>query len=320
MIIKASKSGSDMAGIVNYLYRGIGDSGEQKKTLVLHSSGNLRLPMNHLDKTRFPALVADLTKDIRSYLEMHDTATKLVGHHIISFAPEDLKKIDVGQVAEQYIRMSKIDGSNYIAVQHRDTQHVHVHIVFSKVNQGLRQWSSHYEKEYASARGIAISLQHKLSLVNDMVGYSNTKRVTEIRAEMEDIKSLRNSREILQQARNLKHIEKICEAAKIGFRTNDLTTKIGEQVYKTPDIRAVCLLNRQAEKVMEQGKEPLTQLQGQQDEKTTFQGIKNISEKEVVSKKNVIFDTVNDRDYVPRRRKKIRTPDYKKRINRGKSL
>jgi hypothetical protein len=113
------------------------------------------------------------------------------------------------------------------------------------MNDGTK-YKSWKEQNKTLERGVALALEHGFKLVKNQKEVANSKEVVKLRSEMQDIKDLRNSNELLGTARNLLHLEKMCEAKKIAFSKDELqkTVDFNSKTYQEADLKAVFLLNR----------------------------------------------------------------------------
>lgn len=80
------------------------------------------------------AMVADFTRQAKQNPDL----TRSVWHTSLSFAPQDETRLRanpqlVQQVASDYLKSMKLDQSQYVVIQHRDTAHSHLHIIANRV-------------------------------------------------------------------------------------------------------------------------------------------------------------------------------------------
>ncbi len=60
-----------------------------------------------------------------------------VGHHILSFSPDDASKLDdekMLRIANEYLRKMGIANTQLMIVRHHDRKHPHLHIIFNRVD------------------------------------------------------------------------------------------------------------------------------------------------------------------------------------------
>ena len=80
------------------------------------------------------AMVADFVRQAR----MNPDLSRSVWHTAISFDPQDETRLRanpqlVQQVASEYLKGMGLDGSQYVVIRHRDTDHSHFHIIANRV-------------------------------------------------------------------------------------------------------------------------------------------------------------------------------------------
>jgi len=252
MLAKANQSGKGFSGKIDYLYDGkLEDRGAvEKGTKVIAHSDNIRVPNGADDKITRSLLKEDFIEQAKQHKDYgKDKNTAYVGEHILSFTADDRKKLDpekLKAITDEYIKMAGIDKTQYLAVTHHDTENLHVHILFNRAMNDGTKYKAWKEQNKTLERGVALALEHGFKLVKNQKEVANSKEVIKLRSEMQDIKDLRNSNELLNTARNLLHLEKLCEATKIPFSKNELnkTVDFNGKTYQEADLKAVFLLNR----------------------------------------------------------------------------
>ena len=252
MLAKANQSGKGFSGKIDYLYDGkLEDRGAvEKGTKVIAHSDNIRVPNGADDKITRSLLKEDFIEQAKQHKDYgKDKNTAYVGEHILSFTADDRKKLDpekLKAITDKYIKMAGIDKTQYLAVTHHDTENLHVHILFNRAMNDGTKYKAWKEQNKTIERGVALALEHGFKLVKNQKEVANSKEVIKLRSEMHDIKDLRNSNELLSTARNLLHLEKLCEAKQIPFSKNELnkTVDFNEKNYQEADLKAVFLLNR----------------------------------------------------------------------------
>lgn len=252
MLAKANATGKGFGGKIDYLYDGkLEDRGAvEKGTKVITHSDNIRVPNGADDKLTRNLMKADFIEQAKQHKDYgKDKNSAFVGEHILSFTADDRKKLDPEKlrgITEEYIKMAGIDKTQYLAVTHHDTENLHVHILFNRAMNDGTKYKAWKEQNKTLERGVALALEHGFKLVKNQKEVANSKEVVKLRSEMQDIKDLRNSNELLSIARNLLHLEKLCEAKKIPFSKDDLqkTVDFNGKTYQEADLKAVFLLNR----------------------------------------------------------------------------
>ncbi len=125
MISKIS-IGSGIGGCLDYLLR------EEKGPVVLVAQG--------ISDTKKKAKA-----DFRAWASVNPKLAKNVLHIPLSFSPQDKQKLidDPGlkeRIIERYIEVMSEKGyslnkTQYIAIEHNDTKHPHIHLVFNRINE-----------------------------------------------------------------------------------------------------------------------------------------------------------------------------------------
>ena len=254
MLAKSTNAGSSFSGVINYFFEGkMADRGKvNKQAKVVCHSDNVRVPFGMEDlKTR-----ALLKLDFLNQARLHRTFgneenKKYVGQHILSFTDKDTKGINLERlknITQDYIKLAGLDNTQFVAFSHKDTNNFHVHILFNRAMNNGRKYPEWKEKKKTAERGIALSLGYKLELVGDMKKMAEAKEVTQIRAGMKDIIELSKSQEILGQAKNLHHLNKLCEQKGLVFKEEEKSAIVGEERYSKLDLEAVFLHNRMEQK------------------------------------------------------------------------
>ena len=167
---------------------------------------------------------------------------------MISFTKDDEKRLGkdgTRKVLDDYLELSGIKNTQYIAISHGDTANNHIHIIYHKVHNDGKKVNEWKLNNKTLERGVVLSLRHKLDLVKDQNKVAMTKPVIELRSKDIDIKNLRNSSAELKISKNLHHLDKIMEAK--GERVEKLKNGkviVGEKYHRESDLAAVFFLNR----------------------------------------------------------------------------
>jgi Relaxase/Mobilisation nuclease domain len=171
---------------------------------------------------------------------------KYVGHHSLNFSKSDMegmtsKKIE--QITKDYIKDAGIDQTQYIAVAHKDTELYHVHIIFNRATDKQTLYNDWREYNKTAERAVALNLKYGFEQVNKQAEMSNSPEVLAIRSGHEDIQKLKAD-ELINRAKNLHHLSKICEAEKRSFKEHGDIIKIEDKEYRKTDLQAVFYDNR----------------------------------------------------------------------------
>lgn len=263
MVAIVSQKGMMFKGLINYLYEGkLADRGAtNKRAEVIIHADNLRIPYGVEDDIGRKRLIEDFIDQAKSHKNYGDNKTKYVGEHILSFKMgeiESLGKEKMIELCDQYIKDAGIDKTQYIAVSHGDTDIFHIHIVFNRSQNDRTLYPEWKEKIKAAERAVAITLKYGLELTGNQEKLADTKGVWEARINHQDIIDLQQN-SVLKNARNLKHLEKICEAQKISFSSAHKEIEVGGQVFQKRDLDVVFFMNRQESSTIQEKKSNETQ-------------------------------------------------------------
>jgi hypothetical protein len=263
MVAIVSQKGMMFKGLINYLYEGkLADRGATNKQaeVIIHSD-NLRIPYGVEDKIGRKRLIEDFIDQAKSHKNYGDNTTKYVGEHILSFKKGEIERLGnekLRELCEQYVKDAGINKTQYIAVSHGDTDIFHIHIVFNRSQNDRTLYPEWKEKMKAAERAVAISLKYGLALTGNQEKLADTKGVLEARMKHQDIINL-SKNPLLKKVRNLKHLEKICEAQKIHFSSDDKNVNVGNQTFQKRYLEVIFFMNRQETTKMEEKKPDKTQ-------------------------------------------------------------
>lgn len=320
MLVKASPAGKGFSGKIDYLYEGRlaeRDGNNKKAQLIIHSD-NLRVPNDFQDKSTRKLLKKDFifqAKQHRTYGKGKNSA--FVGEHILSFTNEDKKKLTpslLKTITEDYISLSGIDKTQFIAISHKDTANIHVHILFNRAMNDGKKYDAWKEQNKTIERGIALALKYDFKLVKNQLQIAQSKEVIQLRSTMQDIHDLRKSNELFSVARNLLHLEKMCQANGIAFSKDErlMTVSLDNQVFQEANLKAVFLLNRQqVEKVTINEQEKTFK-------KEIGKSINQEEQTQSIELKNAKKTTENER--VRFKKKKQKTKGYEIKIENLKKM
>jgi len=252
MVGVVSEKGKSFEGLINYLFEGrLKDRGSaNKRPEIVSHAENLRIPFGIEDKVGRNRLISDLINQAKLHRNYGDYSTKYVGEHILSFTEKDVKKLGKDQIKElckQYVKDAGIDKTQYVAISHADTEHYHIHVIFNRCQNDKTLYPDWKEKAKTAERAIALALKYDLSLTDKQEQMADSKGVLEIRANHGDIIDLAKN-PVLNSIRNIKHLEKICEAQNIPFSLKRDKLNVGNKTFKKRDLEAVFFRNRQMSK------------------------------------------------------------------------
>ncbi|MEA5461647.1 relaxase/mobilization nuclease domain-containing protein [Arcicella sp. LKC2W] len=247
MVVVVSEKGKSFKNLFNYLFEGrLKDrQSVDKKPEIIIFSDNIRVPFGKEDKKGRARLVDDIISQCEQH-ESFDRKSRLVGEHILSFSQDEtakLSKEQIGKICEQYVKDAKLDKTQYVAISHGDTDNLHVHLVFNRVQNDVTIYPEWKEKVKASERAIAIGLKFRLHLTEKQSNMAQSKGVFEVRVQHDDILALREQ-EQFNKIRNLKHLEKVAEKSGTTCCIDGESVKIDDKIYFKNDLEAVFYLNR----------------------------------------------------------------------------
>lgn len=249
MIAKALGTGKSFSGKINYLFEGkLEDrSAEHKKATVISHSDNVRVPFGHEDKKGIARMKADFIGRSQSY-RSYDKSKGYIGEHVISLTDRDQRelkgKVNLKGLTEEYVKLAGIDKTQYVAISHKDTQNPHVHILFNRVTNQGKIYDDFQEKKRAMYASIALSQKYGLSLPGELKKASEEKGVKLMRMQMEDYKELRSGNELLQQARNFHHLEKLTASKGQVIEQRGDKVLLDKKEYNKADLETMFWQNR----------------------------------------------------------------------------
>ncbi|MCU0325778.1 MAG: relaxase/mobilization nuclease domain-containing protein [Spirosomaceae bacterium] len=310
MLAKANQSGKGFSGKIDYLYDGKLEDRRaiEKGTKVISHSDNIRVPNGADDKLTRSLLKEDFIEQAKQHKDYgKDKNSAYVGEHILSFTADDRKKLDpekLKAITDEYIKMAGIDKTQYLAVTHHDTENLHVHILFNRAMNDGTKYKAWKEQNKTLERGVALALEHGFKLVKNQKEVAQSKEVIQLRSEMQDVKDLRSSNELLGKARNLLHLEKMCEAKKIPFSKDELqkTVNFDGKTYQEADLKACFLLNR-----------------NENDTSAEKQPVGNKEKKDVALPKSHAIEDQKSEDLNLKKQVNAREDDFNKRLKPKKS-
>ncbi|MDF7821850.1 relaxase/mobilization nuclease domain-containing protein [Runella sp. MFBS21] len=249
MIGKALGTGKSFSGKINYLFEGKLEEREaaNKQATVISHSDNVRVPYSHIDKKGITRMKADFIARSQSY-KHYDKSKGYIGEHVLSFTERDLNdlkgKVSMKSMTEEYIKLAGIDKTQYVAITHKDTQNPHVHILFNRVNNEGKIFDATFEKKRAMYAGIVLSQKYGLGLPGELKKVAEEKGVKVMRMQMEDYKELRAGNELLQQARNFHHLEKLSASKGQQFEQRGDKVLLDKKEYSKTDMETMFWQNR----------------------------------------------------------------------------
>ncbi len=249
MIAKALGTGKSFSGKINYLFEGKLEDRKvkDKMALVISHSENVRVPFSHEDKTGIARMKADFIERSKSYT-YYEKSKGYIGEHVISLTDRDQGdlrgKANMKLITDEYIKLTGIDKTQYVAITHHDTSNPHVHILFNRVTDAGKIFDATYEKKRAMYAGIALSQKYGLSLPGELQKVSQEKGVKVMRMQMGDYRELRAGNALLREARNFLHLEKLAEAKGQILEQRADSVFLDRKEYRKTDLETMFWQNR----------------------------------------------------------------------------
>jgi Relaxase/Mobilisation nuclease domain len=303
MVAVVSNSGKFFKGLINYLYVGkLKDQGDvDKQSEIILYSDNLRIPFGEEDSIGRKRMVNDFIEQAKTHRNYGDNTTKYVGEHILSFKSEDIRllsKEKIPELCERYISDAGLGNTQFIAVSHGDTDNFHIHIVFNRCQNDKTMYPAWKEKVKTSERAVAIALKYGFALTGNQEQLADTKGVWEVRMKHQDIIDLSKDPN-LQNIRNLKHLQKVCESTKTLTESSD-EIRIDNKSYKKRDLDVIFFMNRQSKSEISEKKrvnKPEKRKVNEKNKRNPDSEIKeNKSEKKEDELNNTTFECQTQKD------------------------
>lgn len=263
MIAKSGR-GASFSGLSNYLLDGKLEKHktQEKAANIICHSDNLRVPYDNLDKQGRKDMISDFNNQAKQ--KLGEPIKNPVGHHILSFNPKDSERLNADKLKEvtvEYIKNRGLSNTQYIAFEHHDTEHKHIHIAFNRVdNDGKVLDSNNYIDNSVVSHDL--SKKHGLTQPNKQRLYVEKLERSDpdfrqnlgIRANQkiaEESKSvgtqvLKESNSSLNNARNMHHLSKLCENNGQKFEKSEdgKSIKIDNLQYQTSELASLFKRNR----------------------------------------------------------------------------
>ncbi|QRR04162.1 relaxase/mobilization nuclease domain-containing protein [Dyadobacter sandarakinus] len=164
--------GSSFSGAVKYIV-------QKQQAKVLGGEG-IRL-MN----------VKSMVDDFNMQRMLNPELGKAVGHLVLSWSQMDAPKLSekiLMERAKQYLEKMKIQDTQYLVVEHRDTKHPHIHILYNRVDNSGRSISDKFQRRLNQKVCKEMTLEHGYHLAKDksQVNRQQLKGADKIRYELSD--------------------------------------------------------------------------------------------------------------------------------------
>ena len=134
---------------------------------------------------------ATITRDFTIQRKMNPNLGKAVGHLVLSWSSEDKPLLTpeiMAERAKEYMKLMKIENTQYVIVQHTDKEHPHVHIVYNRVDNSGKTISdsNNYKANIKACRIITEKYGYHMGEGKQKVNRENLKGKERIRYEIYD--------------------------------------------------------------------------------------------------------------------------------------
>jgi len=134
---------------------------------------------------------ATIIRDFTIQQKMNPNLGKAVGHLVLSWSSEDKPLLTPEIMAErgrEYLKLMKIENTQYVIVQHTDKQHPHVHIVYNRVDNNGKTISdsNNYKASIKACRIITEKYGYHMGAGKERVNRDSLKGREKIRYELYD--------------------------------------------------------------------------------------------------------------------------------------
>ncbi|QRR00892.1 relaxase/mobilization nuclease domain-containing protein [Dyadobacter sandarakinus] len=136
--------GSSFGGAVRYVM-------QKEQAIVLHGEG-----VRTQD-------VKSTIQDFNAQHSMNPGLGKAVGHLVLSWSEFDRGKLSQKVMVEratEYMAKMKIQDTQYLVVEHRDTSHPHIHIIYNRVGNSGKSISDRFQKRMNQKVCKQMTLKH----------------------------------------------------------------------------------------------------------------------------------------------------------------
>lgn len=109
--------------------------------------------------------IKSITDSFEAQLSMRPEIAKPVYHISLSFHPKDKKMLSnelMAEIANDYLRMMKLDNTQFVAVRHYDKEHPHIHLCINRIDYDGKLISD--QNNYRKNEVVAKALTKKYGL------------------------------------------------------------------------------------------------------------------------------------------------------------
>nr|WP_295933324.1 relaxase/mobilization nuclease domain-containing protein [uncultured Dyadobacter sp.] len=164
--------GSSFGGAVRYVM-------QKEQAIVLHGEG-----VRTQD-------VKSAIHDFNAQRQMNPELGKAVGHLVLSWSAFDKDKLSQKVMIEraaEYMAKMKIQNTQYLVVEHRDTNQPHIHIIYNRVDNAGKSISDRFQKRINQKVCKEMTLKHGYYMGNGkmLVNRARLKGIDKTRYELAD--------------------------------------------------------------------------------------------------------------------------------------
>lgn len=216
-------TGSGVRGSFNYVFDNGGVNGKVV-SLVAESGFGLVPDGRTLDAAEVADIIDVVTAEFNSQAAMNNKVTKPVRHAVLSLKEEDRGKVNAArweEIIETYLERMGVRDTQYVAVEHKETNNPHVHIIFNAVNNEGKRIDDRYFRRRSAQVCRELTKEYGLTWGNDKIvskvrdfhspweqqRYEMARTISEVMPTVSDIEGLKMallSRGIMMQVKQHK--------------------------------------------------------------------------------------------------------------------
>lgn len=250
MNIKVVKHRSSFSNTINYAYDGKLEKGQdkvldKKPEVILHSK-NVIAPYDKEDKQGRKVLIQQFEKQ---NLWGKNDISKPCGHESLNFNPQDkISDEKLEAVTRDYIQKRGLENTQYIAIKHQDTKHLHVHVIYNRTNNQGKTIDSTYEKLHAKKNGIELSQKYQLTTTERLTAsqertmdYQKTDKLV-YEQYGKEVKELQKD-PIIGRASNQHHLKMLSKHSNFAYEERKEKTIVNGKEYNNDLLKGLFRAN-----------------------------------------------------------------------------
>ena len=177
MIGKIPKPGKSFGGCIQYNVL-------KKEAAILYADGV------RIDK------IAHTIDDFNMQRKMNPGLGQAVGHIALSWSPSDSDKLNdekMVSIAKEYLQKMKIQDTQVLMVRHKDKEHLHVHIVYNRVDNEGKSIPDNFQhlKNVKISKELTLKYGMHIGQGKEKVNRQQLKGIDKLKYELHDtIKSV----------------------------------------------------------------------------------------------------------------------------------